>query len=115
MVANSRTPLTFGAGRRGQARVGHGVAIAAGDASGDGRADIYVARGSWGRNRPDLLLVNDGTGRAFTSVSIPQAESGRADDVMALDHDRDGLTDFLVLDGRRGPGPVRLLAAFEAE
>lgn len=108
-----RTPSGFK--RIYQASVDKAIAVAAGDASGDKRADIYLVRGGLDRNRPDRLLINDGNGRSFTSVRIPQAgmDNGRADDVVALDHDRNGLTDFLVLNGRgRGPGPIQLLASF---
>jgi hypothetical protein len=98
-----------------QLAVDKAVAIATGDVNGDKRADIYIARGGQGGNRPDRLLVNDGKGRSFTSVRIPQVgtKAGRADDVVAIDHDRNGLTDFIVLNGRgREPGPIQLLASF---
>ena len=51
-------------------------------------------------------------GREFTSVRIPQTRGGSADDVMAVDYDDNGLTDFIVLNGRKRPGPVQLLAAY---
>jgi hypothetical protein len=98
-----------------QLAVDKAIAVAVGDVNGDKRADIYIARGGGDRNRPDRLLVNDGKGRSFTSVRIPQAgpNAGRGDDVVAFDHDRNGLTDFLVLNGRgREAGPIQLLAAF---
>ena len=98
-----------------QLAVDNAVAIATGDVNGDKRADVYIARGGQGGNRPDRLLVNDGRGRSFTSVRIPQVgtKAGRADDVVAIDHDRNGLTDFIVLNGRgREPGPIQLLASF---
>ncbi|CAN5746430.1 hypothetical protein BH23CHL8_BH23CHL8_06600 [soil metagenome] len=94
-----------------QARVPGGVALAAGDVDGDARADLYILRGGR-RNRPDLLLVSRERGDRFVSVRIPQAGSGRGDDAIALDHDRNGLTDFLVLNGWNTPGPVQLLASF---
>jgi hypothetical protein len=90
------------------------VALATGDVNGDGRADLYVARGSDDRNSKDLLLVSGPGGRTFTSVRLPHTYEGRADDVIALDHDLNGLTDFVVLNGRRIAGPVQLIAAFPA-
>jgi hypothetical protein len=45
-------------------------------------------------------------------VAIPQARSGGADDVITIDHDRNGLADFLVLNGLERAGPIQLIAAF---
>ena len=95
-----------------EARLSAAVAVAAGDVDGDGRADVYIASGDDDRNRKDLLLLSKRGGRAFTSVRIPQTAEGLADDVIALDHDRNGRTDFVVLNGRQKAGPVQLLAAF---
>jgi hypothetical protein len=87
-------------------------AMATGDASGDGRADIYIVRGTDRANKADRLLVSRKGGRRFQSVKIPQTTKGSADDVIALDYDRNGHTDFVVLNGRRKSGPIQLLAAF---
>lgn len=87
-------------------------ALAAGDASGDGLADLYVARGNDKRNKPDRLLVSQAAGTRFASVQIPQTSAGSADDVFAVDYDKNGLMDFVVLNGRTKPGPVQLLASF---
>jgi hypothetical protein len=94
-----------------QASLTDGVALAAGDVDGDGRVDLYLQRGGKG-NKPDRLLVNARAGRAWRSVRIPQAKGGDADDVLAIDHDRNGLTDFVVLNGLEKAGPVQLLASF---
>ena len=51
-------------------------------------------------SEPDFLLVNDGCGRSFSSVRIPQAQDGSGPAVMALDYDHKGLTDFVVLNGQ---------------
>jgi hypothetical protein len=95
-----------------EARTSAAVALAAGDVNGDGRADLYIARGSDDRNSKDLLLISERGGRAFTSVRLPHTYEGRADDVIALDHDLNGFADFVVLNGRRIPGPVQLIAAY---
>jgi hypothetical protein len=87
-------------------------AIAAGDASGDGRADIYIVRGNDKNNKPDRLLVSRNGGKRFASVAIPTTARGSADDVFALDYDKNGLMDFVVLNGRTRAGPVQLLASF---
>jgi hypothetical protein len=88
-------------------------AVAAGDASGDKRADIYVVRGNDRENKPDRLLVSKNRGTKFRSVKIPQTKYGRADDVFVLDYDKNGLKDFVVLNGRTRKGPVQLLASFK--
>lgn len=53
-----------------------------------------------------------GDGTSFTNVVIPQVGHGTADDVLALDYDKNGLTDFLTFNGISGPGPLKLTAFF---
>ncbi len=99
-------------------KIDKAVAIATGDVNGDKRADIYVVRGGSDMNRNDRLLINNGKGTAFTSVVIPQVGTGqgRGDDVVALDYDKNGRTDFVVLNGKGVvAGPIQLLAAFPKE
>ena len=91
--------------------VQQGHALAAGDVNRDRRADLYVVQGG-SRNIADRLFINRGSGRRFSSASIPSTRSGSADDVVTIDHDRNGLDDFLVLNGRSFAGPVQLIAAF---
>lgn len=95
--------------------VTEGVALASGDVNGDGFNDLYILRGSWTRNAPDKVLVNTSRGRRFRSVMVPQVTSARPESVLAIDHDANGLTDFVVLHGRGGPGPVHLVAFFPRE
>jgi len=87
------------------------VAMAVGDVNGDGRPDIYVSRRTAG-NQGHLMLVNDGNGTGFTSMAIPQPGAGRADDVLAIDYDGNGRTDFVTLNGWFGAGPVTLTAFY---
>jgi hypothetical protein len=83
-----------------QVQLSDAWALAAGDASGDGRADIYVVRGNDKRNKPDRLFVSKNRGTKFASVKIPTTSKGSADDVI------------VVLNGRTRKGPIQLLASF---
>ena len=87
------------------------IAMAVGDVDGDGRPDIYVAQQVAG-NASHLMLVNRDDATQFVSMTIPQPGAGRADDVLALDYDANGRTDFLTLNGWDTPGPVKLTAFF---
>ncbi len=93
-----------------QASTSDAVAVAVGDVNKDKRADIYVQRGGNGVNKRDFLLLNKQNGRKFKPMKIPQTSEGDADDVLAIDFDRNGRTDFLVLNGDQEPGPVMLLS-----
>jgi VCBS repeat protein len=95
-----------------EARLDRAVGVAAGDVDGDGAADIYVARGDMSGNQRDLLMLSRQGGRKLVPIRIPQTDRGTADDVFALDYDDNGRADFVVLNGRRRPGPIQLLAAF---
>ena len=91
-----------------------GVAVADGDVDGDGDQDLYVVQGKRSKQRPDLMLLNRGDGRGFSTMGLPHALNGSAESVTAIDYDQNGLTDFLVLNGKGAlyPGPVQLLAFF---
>jgi hypothetical protein len=94
-----------------------GLAVAAGDVNGDGRSDVYVMRekSATSANAPDQVYLNDGTGNNFSLMSsIPSTSQGAAESVWPIDHDGNGLTDFLVLNGKGQPGPVQLIAFFPA-
>ena len=87
------------------------VDMAVGDVNGDGRPDIYVSRRTKG-NTGNLMLVNNGNGTAFTSMDIPQPGAGSADEVLPIDFDGNGRTDFITLNGWNVPGPVMLTAFY---
>ena len=89
-----------------------GVAMATGDVNGDGHPDIYVSRRTTG-NAGHLMLVNGGDGSAFVSMTIPEPGAGQADDVLPIDYDGNGRTDFVTLNGWNGVnGPIKLTAFF---
>jgi hypothetical protein len=89
--------------------------VTAGDVNADTFPDLYIVQGRLnGSNAPDRLLLNDGSGYRFTSMTIPQTSIGAGDAAVPLDYDGNGLEDFLVLNGRPYPirGPVQLIAFF---
>jgi len=89
------------------------VAVAAGDADGDGDRDLYILRQKNSSSTKDLILFNYGGGRSYRAVSAPSRSGGTADDVYPIDHDKNGLTDFLVLNGRgSGKGPLQLISFY---
>jgi len=58
----------------------------------------------------DVILLNDGDGSSFTELAVPEVKGGSEDDVIALDYDGDGRSDFLALNGRNSVrGPVQLI------
>ena len=88
--------------------------MAVGDVDADGRPDIYVAQQVTG-NASHLMLVNRDNATDFISMTIPQPGGGRADDVLAIDHDGNGSTDFVTLNGwNTNNGPVKLTAFYPA-
>ena len=93
--------------------VSKGVAVATGDVDRDGDRDIFVLRQKSGAIN-DLLLLNTGGGRSFRAISMPSRPGGAADDVYPIDHDQNGTTDFLALNGRgEFKGPVQLFAFYK--
>lgn len=95
-------------------RLVDGAAVAAGDADGDGDLDIYVAQGTTSTQRPDQLLLNRGDGRGYRRLALPGIQKGAAESVTAIDRDRNGLADFLVLNGRTSThaGPTQLIGLY---
>ncbi len=88
---------------------------APGDFGGDGSTDLYIVQGCHEQNDPDALLLNDGSGLAFSDVPIPLTSEGCGDTAAAIDVDRSGLDDIVVLNGRgfihgvRVYGPIQLI------
>ena len=95
-----------------QRKLTHGRALAGGDINGDGRPDIYIVRGNSARNYTDIMLVNRKGGTRWSSLLIPQVSGGAGDDAYAIDHDGNGLDDFLVLNGHNDRGPTQLIAFY---
>jgi FG-GAP-like repeat len=86
---------------------GHGVTV--GDPDGDGDNDIYVVEGCVRRrNRDDVLLVNDGSGRHFLLRRMDRVRYGCGDTAATLDFDRDGMDEFVVLNGGGKDQPLDL-------
>ena len=87
-----------------------GVSLAVGDVNADHNPDIYAVCGRAGTaNAPDYLLLGNASG-GFTTQPVPETAVGQGDHAYPLDYNKDGLTDFLVLNGRGDfPGPIQLL------
>jgi FG-GAP-like repeat len=90
--------------------------LAAGDVNRDGRIDLYVLNTCGVElNEPDVMLLNAGDGR-FADTRIPQTTEGCGDVVAPIDYDRNGNTDFVVMNGifqnpdYKPEGPVQLIA-----
>ncbi len=89
------------------------LTFATGDVDGDSRTDIYLLRSGprAGADRSDRMLLNRGGGKRFKTMSIPQTHRGVGEAVTPIDYDRNGLTDFIVQNGRLdNRGPIRLIA-----
>jgi hypothetical protein len=90
-----------------QLSAGHGLAV--GDIDGDGAPDILAVEGCLDRvNIDDVLLMNGGDGRSYTEKAVPPEALGCGDRAAALDFDRDGMDDFVVLNGGGFDQPLDL-------
>ena len=118
LVQLSETKLMVSLQKRGRFKkvfernLTDGRALAAGDVNGDKRADIYLMRSGHDRNPPDVMLINRDAGRKWSSMIIPQVTTGAGEDAYAIDHDGNGLVDFLVLNGHNLRGPTQLIAFY---
>jgi hypothetical protein len=96
--------------------VTHGLNVAVGDFDGNGFKDVYVVgsctatgSGPFPPDAPDRILFNSGNGFSTTTIPAITSKEGCGDDVGAIDYNHDGLTDFLVTNGRRQErGPTQL-------
>ena len=88
--------------------------VAVGDADGDGHPDIYVMRTASvpGPDIADLLLLSRGACDDYERITLPTVPGTVRDDaVYAIDYDRDGRSEFLVLHGHSlHPAPIQLIA-----
>lgn len=92
-----------------------GRSLAAGDFNGDGRLDLYAMGGTTRQNIPDVLLLARNS-HGFDRVPLPEGTAdGVPDQVIAIDSDRDGRDEFLILNGRgQSEGPLELITAVPA-
>jgi hypothetical protein len=94
-----------------------GHAVAVGDVDGVNCLDAYIVQTRKSKKspeQPDIMLINDGTGRGYSKAGMDQTTAGAGNAVSAIDYDDDGLAEFLVMNGERDlapneSGPVRLI------
>ncbi len=87
--------------------IGQGLAV--GNIDGRRGRDLLIVQGCKdGTNVDDLLLLNDGTGSGWREHELPSGAAGCGDVATALDFDRDGMKDFVVMNGAGQGGPATL-------
>ena len=106
-------------------RIKRALTFALGDVNDDQILDIYVVRSSrFDPRRPadnqrdarDVMLASNGSVRRLARLRLPQISRGIGESVTAIDHDRNGLSDFIVMNGRfDARGPIRLVAFYPRE
>jgi hypothetical protein len=101
-------------------RIRRASTFALGDVNADQLPDLYVVRAN--RFDPglprdaqvdlrDVMLVSAGTAGSYARMPIPQTTDGIGESATAIDHDDNGLSDFIVMNGRhQASGPIRLIA-----
>ena len=84
--------------------------LAVGDVNQDGKADIYIVQGANNSNQ-DIMLINNGDGKSYHTIPIPQTTLGDGDVATAIPNwGGSGRAAFLITNGRWGkPGPVQLI------
>jgi FG-GAP-like repeat len=94
--------------------VSAGESVALGDFDGNGFKDAFAVSACPSSaprsDRPDVLLRN--SRGQFTGETLPALDDGCGQTVARIDYDRDGMSDFLVLNGRKKvAGPVQLFTS----
>jgi hypothetical protein len=116
-LTTNRFTVQLGSGTRWgavafSAAVTAGEALSFGNFDGTAGADVYAlsSRGGDRADDPDAIFLNGGNGTSFRRVTIA-ATSGSGDDVVGLDYNGDGRTDYAVTNGdRKKAGPVQLFS-----
>jgi FG-GAP-like repeat/FG-GAP repeat len=89
--------------------LGHGHGLVIGDIDGQNGPDILVIQGCLSRaNLDDVLLLNGGDGTTWHHVRVPPVTDGCGDTGTAIDFDKDGKADFVVLNGGGPSQPLDL-------
>jgi hypothetical protein len=89
--------------------LGHGHGLVIGDIDGRNGPDVLVIQGCLSRaNLDDILLLNGGDAKTWHHVHVPPVTDGCGDTGTAIDFDKDGKADFVVLNGGGPSQPLDL-------
>jgi FG-GAP-like repeat/FG-GAP repeat len=89
--------------------LGHGHGLVIGDIDGKNGPDVLAIQGCLARaNLDDVLLLNGGDGRTWQRVHVPPVTDGCGDTGTAIDFNKDGKADFVVLNGGGPSQPLDL-------